>query len=419
MLLKAKSLESLTSRIGGVGVKKIGLAMAVFLAACNQQNFKLGTDSQSIQNLSSLEPILSSYPWVQGTTEKDGSTFSSSGSPVLASLEQSSNSIWVRQFGAGKWQEFGGRIAIQTQKFVSGNPVNPLLALTSTDVPVIAYMDGSTTKASTWNGISWSGYPADWNTGTTIKAPLGLAVDSGQQNRPAVLLGNYNSSGTLTKLQVYMLIGGRMKAVFGSAVTSAMNPTTGSFMRLDSNGVPVIVLQKPEPQGASLAVAIQNPQSYTWIWKTVGTIPKASVGITQMDYLDITPANQPLVSWRVTDFSGAGDAFVSRLEGAGFVTLGGAPVRARGLQTNVQTKISTDGTIYALLTNGGFRQPAGIDVGKFDGTAWTYKTNLLSAWLPPLSLLKDNQNHMFLISHTYQSSTSTVLGILINQFSIP
>lgn len=101
------------------------------------------------------------------------------------------------------------------------------------------------------------------------------------------------------------------------------------------------------------------------------------------------------------------------------MVLGDGPVRARGLQTSIQTKISSDGTIYALLTNGGYRQQGGNDVGRFDGTVWTYKTDILSTWLPPLSLLTDTQNHMFLVSHMYQSSTSTVVGTLINQFTIP
>lgn len=286
----------------------LGLALVGLLAACGQKVLESRSEPQIAQNVLRLESILSSYPWVQGTVESNGtsSAFTSSGSPVLASLERSSNSVWVRQFSAGQWQGYGGRIAIQTPpRFFS-----PMLALTSTDVPVIAYVDGSTTKVGTWNGSSWSIYPTDW---TTKGSPsdLGLAVDSTQQNRPAMLLGSYNSSGLLNKLQVYMLIGGRMKAVFGTAVTAAMNSTSGTFMRLDSNGVPVvawtqsaglgglptgIVVQKPEPQGVSLSVAIKNPQNYTWVWKTIGTIPNGSWGITQINYLDMTPTDQPLVS---------------------------------------------------------------------------------------------------------------------------
>lgn len=410
-----------------------GLALVTVLAACSQQVSESGSKTPGGQTVSAQEAILSDYPWVQGTTYTDGSAFTSSGSPVLASREESSNSIWVRQFSAGQWQGYGGRIAIQTAKFVSGNPISPLLALTSTDVPVIAYLDGSTTRARIWNSGSWFTYPADWGKGTSVQAPLGLAVDGAQQNRPALLLGDYNSSGLLTKLQVYMLIGGRMKAVFGPAVTASMNPTTYSFMRLDSGGVPVvawtqsaglgglptsIVLQKPEPQGALLAVAIQNPQNYTWTWKTIGTIP-SSVGILQMSGLDMTYDNQPLVAWRTSDFSGAGTAYVSRLDSSGFVTLGGGPVRARGLQTSIQTKVTTDGTLYALLTNGGYRQPVGVDGAKFDATAWSYKTDLLTSWTSPytLSLLKDSQNDIFVV---YQLPNSGgVAGTLIKQFSIP
>lgn len=269
--------------------------------------------------------------------------FDNNGVPYVYYLLNTSNS-WVQKYSGGAWTVVGGTS-------FTGNVSYASMAMSSTNVPYVAYQDGYNASCKKFDGSSWvqvgsANFTAN---GATYEA---LALDNSDVPYMA-----YRDNNVSNKASVMKFNGTSWVQVGSAGFSAGAAAYTAIAIDLYNN---IYVAYQDGNSSSKVTVMKYNGSS----WSVVGSAG-FSAGTATYVSIAVDRSGTPYVAYN--DAGNSNKASVMKFNGSSWVTVGSAGFSA-GTANYTDIKIDAAGTPYVSYSDASLSNKA--VVMKFNGTSW-------------------------------------------------
>lgn len=270
--------------------------------------------------------------------------FDNTGVPYVYYLLNTSNS-WVQKYSGGAWTVVGG-------SSFTGNVSYASMAMSSTNVPYVAYQDGYNASCKKFDGSSWV------QVGSANFTANGATYESLALDNSDVPYMAYRDNNVSNKASVMKFNGTSWVQVGSAGFSAGAAAFTSIAIDLYNN---IYVAYQDANSSSKVSVMKFNGSS----WSLVGSAGFSAGAATYVS-MAVDRSGTPYVVYN--DAGNSNKATVMKYNGSSWVTVGSAGFSA-GTANYTDIEIDAAGTPYVSYSDASLSNKA--VVMKFDGSSWS------------------------------------------------
>ncbi len=270
--------------------------------------------------------------------------FDNNGVPYVYYLLNTSNS-WVQKYSGGAWTVVGGTS-------FTGNVSYASMAMSSTNVPYVAYQDGYNASCKKFDGSSWV------QVGSANFTANGATYESLALDNSDVPYMAYRDNNASNKASVMKFNGTSWVQVGSAGFSAGAAAYTSIAIDLFNN---IYVAYQDGNSSSKVSVMKYNGST----WSLVGSAGFSAGAATYVS-IAIDRSGTPYVAY--SDGGNTNKASVMKFNGSSWVTVGSAGF-SNGAANYADIEIDAAGTPFVSYSDAGLSNKA--VVMKFDGSSWS------------------------------------------------